>query len=91
MRCLERAQAIYTELGYTTEHAFLHSSFCVVFTRQGKLPLAIEHSYRALELYREAGYQRGEARAIADIGIARSALGEYQEAVSYLEQAVALA
>ena len=41
VRCLERAQAIYTELGYTTEHAFLHSSFCVVFTRQGKLPLAI--------------------------------------------------
>jgi tetratricopeptide (TPR) repeat protein len=91
VRCLERAQAIYTELGYTTEHAYLHSSFSVVFTRQGKLPLAIEHSHKALELYREAGYRRGEACAIADIGMARSALGEYQEAVSYLEHAIALA
>jgi DNA-binding SARP family transcriptional activator len=91
VRCLERAQAIYTELGYTTEHAYLHSRFSMVFTRQGKLPLAIEHGHKALELYREAGYRRGEAGAIADIGIARSALGEYTEAVSYLEHAIALA
>jgi tetratricopeptide (TPR) repeat protein len=90
LRCLERAQAIYTELGYTTEHAYLHSSFSVVFTRQGKLQLAIEHSQKALELYREARYRGGEARAIEDIGIARRALGDYQEAVSYFERSIAL-
>jgi len=91
LRYLGRAQAAYQQLGYTTEHAYLHSRFSMVFTRQGKLPLAIEHGHKALELYREAGYRRGEAGAIADIGIARSALGEYTEAVSYLEHAIALA
>jgi DNA-binding SARP family transcriptional activator/tetratricopeptide (TPR) repeat protein len=91
LRSLERAQAIYTELGYITEHAYVHSSFSRVFIHQGRLQLAIEHSQKALELYREAGYRRGEARAIEDIGVAHSALGEYQEAVSYLERGIALA
>ena len=91
VRYLERAQAIYTALGYTTEHAYLHSSFAEVFTYQGRLPLAIEHNRKALELYREAGYRRGEARAIADIGEALSALGDYEDAVTYLERGIALA
>jgi DNA-binding SARP family transcriptional activator/tetratricopeptide (TPR) repeat protein len=88
---LERAQASYTALGYTTEHAYLHSSFGEVFASQGKLQLAIEHNHQALDLYRQAGYRRGEARAIADIGGAHSALGNYAEAVSYLERGIALA
>ena len=91
LRYLERAQAIYTALGYTTEHAYLHSSFAEVFTHRGQLPLAIEHNRTALELYRAAGYRRGEARAIADIGEALSALGDYEEAVTYLERGIALA
>lgn len=36
---LERAQGIYTALGYTTEHAYLHSNFGEVYTHQGKLQL----------------------------------------------------
>ena len=91
VRYLERAQAIYLDLGYSTEHAYLHSSFGEVFTHQGKLQLAIEHNQQALRLYREAGYRRGEARAIADIGQAHSELGDYEEAVSYLEHGIALA
>jgi hypothetical protein len=44
-----------------------------------------------LALYREAGYRRGEARAIADIGMTQSALGDHEEAVSRLERGIALA
>ncbi len=88
---LERARDIYTALGYTTEHAYLHSNFGEIYTQQGKLQLAIEHNLKALELYREAGYRRGEARAIADIGEAHSALGDYREAVSCLERGITLA
>jgi tetratricopeptide (TPR) repeat protein len=75
VQCLERAQAIYTDLGYTTEHAYLHSSFGEIFAHQGKLQRAIEQHEKALQLYRKAGYRRGEARAIADIGMAQSGLG----------------
>ncbi len=91
LRYLKRAQAIYTALGYNTEHAYLHSGFGQVFTHQGRLQLAIEHNQKALELYREAGDLRGEARAIADIGSAHSALGDYPAAVSHLERGIALA
>lgn len=91
LRCLERAQDIYAALDYRTEHAYLHAMFGEVFTGQGKLHLAIEHSQKALVLYREAGDQGGEVRAIADLGIAHGALGAHQEAVSYLEHGIALA
>jgi DNA-binding SARP family transcriptional activator/tetratricopeptide (TPR) repeat protein len=88
---LERAQAIYTKLGYTTEHAYLHSSFGEIFAQKGELQRAIEHHEKALELYRKAGSRRGEARAIADIGMAQSALGAYEQAVPRLEWGIALA
>jgi DNA-binding SARP family transcriptional activator/tetratricopeptide (TPR) repeat protein len=91
VRYLVRAQAIYSALGYTTEHAYLHSSFAQVFTHMGELPLAIDHSRKALELYQEAGRRRGEARAISDIGEAQSMLGNFEAAVSYLERGIALA
>jgi DNA-binding SARP family transcriptional activator/tetratricopeptide (TPR) repeat protein len=91
LRCLERAQAIYVALEYRTELAYLHAMFGEVFTREGKVHLAIEHSQKALALYEEAGYRGGEVRAIADIGIAHSALGEHHEAVPYLERGIALA
>jgi DNA-binding SARP family transcriptional activator/tetratricopeptide (TPR) repeat protein len=91
VRCLERAQAIYTDLGYTTEHAYLHTSFGEIFAHQGEPQRALEQHEKALELYREAGHRRGEARAIADIGAAQSGLGDYEEAVPRLEWGIALA
>jgi DNA-binding SARP family transcriptional activator/Flp pilus assembly protein TadD len=91
LRYLERAQAAYQELGYTTEHAYLHAIFGQVYLRQGRLQLAIEHSAKALELHREARHRCGEARAKADIGIAHGKLGRYQEAVSHIESGIALA
>ena len=90
-QCLQRAQAIYTELGYTTELAYLHSGFGVVFTQQGKLRQAVEHHQKALELYQEAGLRRGEAKAIGDLGAAYCELGDDEEAVRYLEPGIALA
>jgi DNA-binding SARP family transcriptional activator/tetratricopeptide (TPR) repeat protein len=91
LRYLERAQAVYQELGYTTEHAYLHAIFGQVFIRQGRLQLAIEHSGKALELHREAGHRCGEARATADIGVAQGKLGRYEEAVSHIQRGIALA
>jgi DNA-binding SARP family transcriptional activator/tetratricopeptide (TPR) repeat protein len=91
LRYLGRAQAAYQQLGYTTEHAYLHAIFGEVFIRQGRLQLAIEHSGRALELYREARHRSGEVRAIADIGIAHRELGRYQEAVSHIRSGIVLA
>jgi DNA-binding SARP family transcriptional activator/tetratricopeptide (TPR) repeat protein len=91
LRYLGRAQAAYQQLGYTTEHAYLHAIFGEVFIRQGKLQLAIEHSGKALELYREARHRSGEVRAIGDIGIANRELGRYREAVSHIQSGIVLA
>ncbi len=91
LRYLQRAQAAYQELEYTTEHAHLHAIFGQVYIRQGRLQLAIEHSAKALELHREARHRCGEARAMADIGIAHGKLGRYREAVSHIESGIALA
>ena len=91
LRYLDRAQAIYQELGYTTEHAALEVIFAEVFIGQGRLELAIEHSRKALELYREAQYQGGVVRAIATIGVAHGRLGRYQEAVTHIRRGIALA
>jgi tetratricopeptide (TPR) repeat protein len=91
LHSLDRAQAIYLELGYTTEHANLYVIFGEVFIGQGRLQLAIEHSRKALELYREAHHQGGVVRAIANIGIAHGQLGRYQEAVTHIRRGIALA
>jgi DNA-binding SARP family transcriptional activator/tetratricopeptide (TPR) repeat protein len=91
LRYLERAQAVYQELGYTTEHARLHAIFGQVLIRQGRPQLAIEHSRKALELHREARHRCGEARAITDIGIAHGKLGQYQQAILKIRSGIALA
>jgi tetratricopeptide (TPR) repeat protein len=59
--------------------------------RDAGLAHAANQSANALELYRHARYRGGEVRAIADIGIAHSKLGRYQEAVSHLQRGIALA
>jgi DNA-binding SARP family transcriptional activator/tetratricopeptide (TPR) repeat protein len=88
---LERAQAVYRELGYTTEHAYLHVVFGAVFIRQGKLEQAITHSHQALELFRAARSRVGEVSAIAGLGLAHALLGRYSEAVSHFQRGIALA
>jgi len=90
LRYLERARAAYRELGYTTEHAYLHAILGQVLIRQGRLELAIEHSTKALELHREGRHRCGEARAITDIGIAQGKLGRYREAVAQIQSGIAL-
>jgi tetratricopeptide (TPR) repeat protein len=83
LRYLDRAQAIYQELGYTTEHANLYAIFGEVFIDQGRLQLAIEHSHdkavaelrQALTLLRHVGYRPQEAETLVALGNALSAQG----------------
>lgn len=85
---LERAQELYTELGYTTEHAYLHSNFGTVLGRLGRYEDAIAHHSRALDLYRAAGLRPGEAQAMEGIGSCANWLGEHDRAVTSITQAL---
>ena len=52
---------------------------------------ALSHSLRALELYRAAGNERAQLLVLNDIGYAHALLGDYEQAMSCCERALALA
>ena len=87
---LERAQELYTELGYTTEHAYLHSNFGTVLARLGRYDDAIAHHRRALDLYRAGGLRIGEALAMEGIGWCANRLGDHDQAIASITAALGI-
>jgi DNA-binding SARP family transcriptional activator/tetratricopeptide (TPR) repeat protein len=85
---LERTRELYTELGYTTEHAYLQSNFGAVLARLGRYDDAIAHHRQALDLYRAAGLRIGEALAMEGIGSCANRLGDYHQAVASITEAL---
>ena len=85
---LERTRELFTELGYTTEHAYLHSNFGSVLSRLGRYGDAIAHHQQALDLYRAAGLRLGEALAMEGIGSCANRLGDYDRAIASITDAL---
>jgi DNA-binding SARP family transcriptional activator/tetratricopeptide (TPR) repeat protein len=85
---LERTRELYTQLGYTTEHAYLHSNFGATLSRLGRYDDAMAHHERALELYRAAGLRIGEALAKEGIGSCANRLGEHDRAIGSITDAL---
>ncbi|HET7247570.1 MAG TPA: BTAD domain-containing putative transcriptional regulator [Streptosporangiaceae bacterium] len=50
---------------------------------------ALSHSLRALELYRAAGNERAQLLVLNDVGYAHALLGDYEQALSCCERALA--
>jgi DNA-binding SARP family transcriptional activator/tetratricopeptide (TPR) repeat protein len=85
---LERAKELYTALGLSSEHAYLHTNFGTVLARIGRFDDAITHHQRALGLYRAAGLRAGEALAKECIGSCANRLGDHCEAIDLLQDAL---
>jgi tetratricopeptide (TPR) repeat protein len=58
--------------------------------RQGRNAEALDHAERALDRYRAASHQAGQADALNSIGWYHAQLGNYARAITYCEQGLAL-
>jgi DNA-binding SARP family transcriptional activator/tetratricopeptide (TPR) repeat protein len=86
---LQRTEELFTELGYTTEHAFVNSNFGTVLTGRGKYDEAIERHQRALRLYEEVGDRKGQAISLEGIGYCLTRLGILDEAMAMIRDSMA--
>ncbi|HEY4465136.1 MAG TPA: BTAD domain-containing putative transcriptional regulator [Streptosporangiaceae bacterium] len=87
---LEHARELFTGLGDSAEDAYLDSNFATVFASQGHYGQAIDHYWRAYDLYGTAGHVKGQAAALEGIGWCQGQRGRYHQAVRYAETAKAL-
>lgn len=87
---LERVQGMFAELGLVDEQAYVHTNLGDLMNRIGKPETALTHHRKALEIHRSAGYQLGEARALADIGLVQIHLGDYHDSIVTSRQAMAV-
>jgi DNA-binding SARP family transcriptional activator/tetratricopeptide (TPR) repeat protein len=87
---LERTRELFTELGYATEFAYLHSNFGTVLASQGHYDKAIEHYRQAYDLYRVIHHEKGQAAALEGIGRCHGQQGRYHEAAACVEKAMVL-
>ncbi|MEV4312075.1 BTAD domain-containing putative transcriptional regulator [Actinocrispum sp. NPDC049592] len=87
---LRRAEMLFNQLGWTTEHAFLDSNFGTVLARQGKHIEAIERHRHALTTYQEVGDRKGQAIALQSIGSSLAQLGNHDEALPIIRDAMAI-
>jgi DNA-binding SARP family transcriptional activator/tetratricopeptide (TPR) repeat protein len=87
---LERTRELFTDLGYTTEHAYLHSNFGTVLASQGHYDLAIGHYRQAYDLYKVMRHEKGQAAALEGIGHCHGRQGSYHQAADCVEKAMVL-
>jgi DNA-binding SARP family transcriptional activator/Tfp pilus assembly protein PilF len=85
---LESTHWLFAELGYTTEHAYLHGNFGAVLAQQGRYEQAIEHYQQALRLYSEMGDRNGQAASLERIGGCLTRLGSYQQGIDFIDEAM---
>ncbi|HEX4224585.1 MAG TPA: BTAD domain-containing putative transcriptional regulator [Pseudonocardiaceae bacterium] len=85
---LESTHWLFAELGYTTEHAYLHGNFGAVLAQQGRYEQAIEHYQQALRLYTEMGDRNGQAASLERIGGCLTRLGSYQQGIDFIDEAM---
>jgi len=85
---LGSALDLSAKLGHGPMQAHVHSIMADILDRQARPADALRHGQRALDLCREAGDLRGEARARANVGWYHCQLGDHQQALTYCEEAL---
>jgi tetratricopeptide (TPR) repeat protein len=71
----------------STARGYTHRAIAMVLTEQGRLPAALGHNQRALELYRAAGNRRGEGVALNELGWHHGLLGQYETGLAACTEA----
>lgn len=80
LAALERALELARRIGDRREEAWALTYSASIFVRSGRAVFAVDSSRQAVALFRQVGYELGEACAANVQGTALGALGRYAEA-----------
>ncbi|PRY29173.1 ATP-binding protein [Umezawaea tangerina] len=87
---LERALALYEELGSAIGKARTHIVFSWVRELQERYSDAVDHAAESLDLFRQVGNRPGEARALDQLGWELALAEQHEEGLGYCEAALEL-
>jgi len=87
---LQRALALFGDLGDLHGQAYALNALGVVQQETGDYPAAAASQRRALALFREIGHRLGRAYALNDLGLVQQQTGDYPAAAAGHQQALAL-
>ena len=86
--CFHDALALFGRVGDQVSQGRIHSSLTWLAEREERLTDALDHAGQAFDLLGAAGHA-GQAMILNDIGYCHARLGQYQQALSYCERALA--
>jgi tetratricopeptide (TPR) repeat protein len=84
------ALRLFRQLGDLAGQARSHGILAILFDQNQRPRAALNHSSYALQLYRAVGNRLGEAMSLNDMAWDHIQLGDYQLAVGFCQQALAL-
>jgi tetratricopeptide (TPR) repeat protein len=87
---LERALALFTELGDDTGRANTHRSLGWECDQRGDLPGALRHNQLALDLFRTLGGRAAQASVLNSVGWYHALLGDYEQALAHCFEALTM-
>ncbi|MFF1548779.1 BTAD domain-containing putative transcriptional regulator [Streptomyces sp. NPDC058291] len=87
---LERALALFTELGDDAGRAHTHRSLGWQCEQAGDLPGALRHNQLALDLFRSRGDRAAQASVLNSVGWYHALLGEYRQALEHCFEALTM-
>ena len=86
---LKKAKEINKLRNKFTE-ALTSEELSFIYARQAQYQNALKFANEALTIFKEIGYDRGEANSYASFGRIYSRLGKFSEAIDYLNKAAAI-
>ncbi len=87
---LDRALALFAELGDDIGRADTHRSLGWTRDQEGDLPGALRHNRLAMELFRSGGRRAAYASVLNSVGWYHTLLGEHREALRHCHEALTL-
>jgi len=91
LKCYEKQQVIYDELGNNEQKAITLSNIGVAYKSLGKCKDAVEVYQQALEIFQRLGDTKSEATILLNMGIAYYRQNQIRIAISFYNQALVIA